>query len=79
MIHPFLSSVHRARGGFAFGDSARFSISYACFESENTLDEMYDLDKTPLEGSCDVFKNEKFPSLGFDNIVISNPLDYSHV
>jgi len=47
-----------------------------CFESKNTLNEMYDLDKAPSEESCDVFMHEESPSLGFD--VLPYPLDHSH-
>jgi len=51
----------------------------ACFKSKDILDEVHDLDKTPLEGSCDVFMHEESPSLGFDNIVLLNPLNHFHV
>jgi len=49
----------------------------ACFESEDTLDEMYDPVETPLDRSRDVFMHEKSPSLGCAN-VFPNPLDRSH-
>jgi len=47
--------------------------------SEDILDDVHDLYKTPLEGSRDVFMHKESPSLGFDNNVLHNPLDYSHV
>jgi len=56
---------------------ARFSIADAYFESENTFDVVHDLDKTPLEGSCDVFVHKDFPSLD-SNIVLPNPLNHSY-
>ena len=40
---------------------------------------MHDLGEIPLEGSCDVFIHKESPSLGFDDSVISNPLDHSYV
>ena len=40
---------------------------------------MHNLDKTPLEGSHDVFVCEESPSLGFDDSVIPNLLDHSHI
>jgi len=65
--------------GEPFGLVARFDVADACFKSEDTLDEVHDLDKTPLEGSCDVLVHEESPSLGFDDSFIPNPLDHSHV
>jgi len=63
-----------------FGILARFSVGDACFESEDTFDEVHDLlGKAPFEGSCDVFIYEKSPSLGFDNIVLPNPVHRSYV
>jgi len=50
-----------------------------CFKSEDTLKEVYDLFETPLEGSRHVFVHKDFPSLDFNNIVLPNPLDHSHV
>jgi len=43
------------------------------------FDRVHDLAKTPLEESHDVFIHEKSHSLGFDHIVLPNPLDHSHV
>ena len=40
---------------------------------------MRDLVETSLEGSCNVFMHEESPRLGFNNIVVSNPLGHSHV
>jgi len=40
---------------------------------------VHDLVRTPLEGPRDVFMHEKFPGLGFDDSVIPNPLDHSHI
>ena len=64
--------------GEPFGFDARFDVSDACFKSEDILDEVHDLDETPLEGSRDVFMHEESPSLGCNN-VLPNPLDHSHV
>jgi len=55
---------------------ARFSVFYACFEPQYNFDEVHDLVKNPLEGSCDVFMHENFPSLGYDS-VLPNPVDHS--
>jgi len=65
--------------GEPFGEVVRFNVTNACFKLEDILDEMHDLDETPLEGSRDVFMHEESPSLGFNDSVISNPLDHSHV
>jgi len=62
-----------------FGFFAGFDVAYACSELDDILDEVHDLDETPLEGSRDVFMYEEFPSLGFDNIILPNPLDHSHI
>jgi len=40
---------------------------------------VHDLDKTPLEGSYDVFMHKEFPSLGFDDSVVLSLLHHSHV
>jgi len=40
---------------------------------------VHDHVETPLGGSSDVFMHKESPSLGFDNNVIPNPLDHSHV
>ena len=40
---------------------------------------MHDPYESPLEGSRDMFMHKESPSLGFDDSVISNPLDHSHV
>jgi len=58
---------------------ARFDVGDACFKSEDILDEVHDLDETPLEGSRDVFMHKDFPSPDFNNIVLPNPLDHSYV
>jgi len=39
---------------------------------------VHDLNKTHVEGLQDVFMHEESPSRGFDDIVLSNPLDHSH-
>jgi len=62
--------------GDPFGFFTRFDAVEACFESEETLEEVYDLVETPLE-SRDVFVYKNFPSLHCNN-VLSNPLDHSH-
>jgi len=61
-----------------FGFDAGFDVSNACFKTEDILDVVHDLDKTPLEGSRDVFMHKDLPSLGYNN-AHPNPLDYSHV
>jgi len=40
---------------------------------------VHDLHKTHFEVLCDVFVHDKSPSLGFDNIALSNPIDHFHV
>jgi len=65
--------------GELFEVVARFDVADACFKSKDILDEVHDLVKTPLKGSRDVFMFEESPNLGFDNIVLPNPLDNSHV
>ena len=62
-----------------FGRVARFDIVDACFKSEDILDEVLVINETPLEGSCDVFMHKESPSVGFDNVVLPNPFDHSHV
>jgi len=61
-----------------FGEVARFDVLDVCFESEDTLKEVYDLVKTSLEGSRDVFLHEESPSIGSDDSVIPNLLDHFH-
>jgi len=61
----------------AFGFIDRFTVVDACFESEDNLDEVHDLDETPLEGSCDVFIHEESSILDFSDIVLPNPLYHS--
>ena len=65
--------------GEPFGFDDGFGVADACFKSQDTFDEVHNLDKFPLEGSHDVFMHEESPSLGFDDSVIPNPLDHSHV
>lgn len=65
--------------GEPFGGIARFSVVDACFESKDIFDEVYDLVENTLEGSSDVFMHENFPSLGFDDNVLHNPLNHSYV
>jgi len=62
-----------------FGVVVRFSVTDACFELEDTFEEVHNLVETPLEGSHDVFMHEVSPSLGFDYIILPNPLDHSHI
>jgi len=45
---------------------------------EDTLDKVCDLVQIPLEGLHDKFMHEKSSSLGFDDTILSNPLDHSH-
>jgi len=40
---------------------------------------VHDLVEALLAGSCDVFMHEESPNLGFDNIVLLNPLNHSYV
>jgi len=56
-----------------------FGVADARFKYEDILNTVHNLDKTPLEGSRDVFMHEESPSLGFDDSVILNPLDHSYV
>ena len=65
--------------GKSFGIVARSIVLDACFELEDILDEVHDLDKTPLEGSRDVLVHKESPSFGFDESVFSNPLDHFHI
>jgi len=71
--------MHGARVSEPCGVVAMFSVVYACFKSEDTLGEVYNLAKTPLEESYDVFMHEESPNLGFDDSVLSNPPIHSHV
>jgi len=64
--------------GDPFGFDARPDVADACFNWEDILDEVHDLDKTPLEGWRDVFMQEKSHSLGCD-YAFPNPLDHYHV
>ena len=61
-----------------FGFDARFGVTDACVESEDTLEEVYNLIETPLEESRDVFVPKDSPNLGFDNNVLPNLLDHAH-
>ena len=45
---------------------------------KDTVNEVHDLVETTLEGSCDLLVHRDFSSLGC-NIVLPNPVDYSHV
>ena len=65
-----------AGGPFRF--VARFDVIVACFESEDTLEGVYDLVETLFNGSCDVFVHKDFPSLGC-NMALPNTLYRSHV
>ena len=69
--------MHEAQGGEPFGVITNFSVFFACFESEDTLDEVHPSVEIPFEGSYDVFKHEESPSLGCSS-VLPNPLDHSH-
>jgi len=64
--------------GEPFGVIAGLKVIDVCFDSKDTVDEVYDLVKIPLEGFCDLFMHENFPSLGF-NIILPNPLNHSYV
>jgi len=70
-----LPQCMRLEMGEPFGVVASFSVVGACFESEDTLDKVHDLAKTPLEASCDVYVHKDFSSLCYD-IVLPNPLDH---
>jgi len=50
-----------------FGGADRFSVYDVCFKSEDILDKVHDLDKSPLEESRDVFMCEESLSLGIYN------------
>jgi len=69
--------VHGLEASEPFDVVAKFSTVDECFESKDILDEVHDLVEIPLEGSCDVFKHEKSPSLGCQGDLL-NPLDHSH-
>ena len=56
--------------GEPFGFDARFSVTDACLESEDTLDEVYNLDKTPLEGSRNMLVHEESTCLGCNNVLL---------
>jgi len=64
--------------GLDVGDSfvvdARFSVLNACCESENILDEMHDLNKTPLDESRDVLVHEEVSMIGFSPILLIIPM-----
>jgi len=64
--------------GEPFGEVAGFCVTHASFKPEDILAEVHDLDKTPLEGSHEVFMYEEFTSLDCNN-VLPNPFDHSHV
>jgi len=59
---------------------ARFDVADACFKSKDISDAVHDLDKTPLEGSPDVFTHEdsqsplSFPCFTYFFITLSFPL-----
>ena len=65
--------------GEAFGFIAMFDVANACFKLEETLEEVYDLVETSLDGLYDVFMTEESSSLSFDNSVLPNPLYHSHI
>jgi len=71
--------VHGLEAYELFGFVASFDVADAYFKSEDILREVHDLDKTPFEGSCNVFMNEESPGLDFDNNVLFNLLDHFHV
>jgi len=56
----------------------RFSVVDACFESENTLEELHDLVSTPLEGCRYECVHKGSSSPGCNNF-LPNPLDHFHV
>jgi len=64
--------------GEPFGLVTKFSAMNACFELEDTLNQVHNLIKTPFEGSCDVFVHENSRGLGGD-ITLPNPHDHSNV
>jgi len=43
------------KAGKLFGFVARFNVVDACFKLVDILDEVHHLDKTHLEGSCEVY------------------------
>jgi len=51
--------------GELFGVVTRFDVADACFKLEDILNEVHDLDETPLKGSRDVFMHEASPNPGF--------------
>jgi len=76
-IPPF-SSVHRAWGGWAFWVWCWVWCFWCMFQVWQYLDEVYDLNETPLEGSRDVFMHKASSSLCF-NYTFPCPLDHSHI
>jgi len=67
------------KAGEPCGFVARFDVVDSCFESEETLDVVHDLSRTPLEGLHNVFMHAESNSLSFDNFVHPNRLDQSHI
>jgi len=65
--------------GEHFGVFTRFDVVDACFESEDTLDVVHNLVRTPFKGCRDMFVHKDFPSLDFNNIVSPNSVDHTHV
>jgi len=61
-----------------FGFDERIDVYDACFKLEDILDEVHDLDSTPLEASRDVLMHKESPNLGFDNIALPNSLDHTN-
>jgi len=81
ILHDSFFSLAQCMGFEAckpFGFESRFDVADACFKSEDILDEVHDLDNTPLEGPRGVFMHKEFTSLGC-NCALPNPLDHSHV
>jgi len=61
---------------FWFGD--KFNVAETCLESEDAFNEVHDLTKTPLDGSCDVFVRDEFPGIGCGNVLLLEPSSFTH-
>ena len=70
--------MHGVRGGEPFGYAANFGMNYDLCGFEDTLDRVYSLVSTPLEGYQDLFVHEGLSSLSYEND-IPNLLEHSYV
>ena len=65
--------------GEPFGFDARFDVADACFKLEAILDEVHHLDEIPFGGVTWCVYEWGVSSLGFDDNVLPEPLDHSHM